>query len=1135
MSYFSSAALRLLCGVTLLLPTLSAQDATGRIVGGIQDPQGAVIAGAKVTVTNVATNLVNTVSTGQDGSFQILLLPIGSYTLTVEAPGFRKLVTPAFKIEINQSQRFDLKLELGQTTETIQVEATPSGVETVNATIGQSVTEHPIRNLPLNGRNVLSLALLQPGVTDARPLSGSAGSFNVAGNRSDSVTFLVDGGMNNNLLSNGVVFNPNPDTIAEFRVLTSNFTAEFGRNGGGIVSVVTKSGTNRLHGSAFDFVRNEAFNANRFFNNAQGLPKELFKRHQFGATVGGPVTIPKIVNGKDKLFFFFGWQSQRQRRLQSNPEVVTFTPAELRGDFSQSGPGRTPDAGVAAFLRANPYFQSNPAMAAQAIIDPARFSTPARNYIAAGMIPVSATGSVVPQGAGKVDLDEYTGKVDWNASQRDRFSVTLGWQDNTTLTPFSFASDAGLFPRVSLLPNRFGSIAYTRTFSPNVVNDFRFTAQRGSTDQNNPAVQRPGPAELGIAVNPDRVSGPPILAFNGLTVGFNNNGPAQLINNTFIYQDTLSWTRGRHTFRMGGFLAAFQNNTQYDFFVNGIFFFSGPATNGGIASGNDRADFLFGLPDFYRQFPSAPSNIRSKNVSGFFQDEWRVTRNLVLTLGVRYEYSQPKFDLQGRSFSTVFGQQSQVFTRAPRGLVFPGDPSAPRGANFADKNDWAPRFGFAYSPSGKMSVRGGFGVFHDILKGEDNLQFNGQAPFFAVSNLGLGAPRSITGEPLNFRSPFLAAGLPNPFPSRPTPRDIDFNEAGFLPVGDGGVYFVNPNLRTPYAMHYNLSVQRELWSKLVAEVSFVGSQGRKLTALQDANPFVPGTTRRLYNSQSGVANDTFSYLDTFQNAVTSNYNSMQASLTRRMADSPLGSAFFTLAYTWGKSIDNASGFRERNSAVPAYEPGRFRAVSDFDVTHRVAFSGGWNLPFDRMWKSGPKNLVSGWSLFPIVSWRTGFPLDVGAFSAASRTQTRPGPSGSGDVHLVRANLVAPIEFFDVPQQRTINGRTGWYYFNPNSFSTAGLSANSTAAALNPALANWGTLGRNAFRDPNRFNFDMTVSKTLAFGEHMRLELRGEAFNLFNSLQLTPSGNTTNINNRLFGQISSSFDPRILQIAARFSF
>ena len=277
---------------------------------------------------------------------------------------------------------------------------------------------------------------------------------------------------------------------------------------------------------------------------------------------------------------------------------------------------------------------------------------------------------------------------------------------------------------------------YTRTFSPSLVNQVRFTAQRVNTLQSVPAKELPKAADLGIGVISDHPTGPPNLSFDsGMTTGFSVQGPTSLIDNTYTWTDTLSWTHGHHAVKAGGWYTPYQNNTVYDFYINGTFYFYGGSGSG--FSGTDRADFLMGLPDEYLQYPEAPSNIRQHNLGFFVQDEWKIRRNLTLTVGLRYEYSSPKFDTAGRSFSLAFGQQSTVFTKAPKGLVFPGDPGVPRGANFPDKNDFAPRFGFAWDPNGngKMSIRGGIGVFYDVLKAEDNLQFNGQAPFFGFADL----------------------------------------------------------------------------------------------------------------------------------------------------------------------------------------------------------------------------------------------------------------------------------------------------------------------------------------------------------------------------------------------------------------
>jgi hypothetical protein len=669
-----------------------------------------------------------------------------------------------------------------------------------------------------------------------------------------------------------------------------------------------------------------------------------------------------------------------------------------------------------------------------------------------------------------------------------------------------------------------------------MLNEFRFTAQRNNGLQAAPATALPKPNALGVQIISDDPTGPPLLGFNsGLNTGFSPQGPTSLIDNTYVWSDVFTWTKGHHGFKAGFSYTPYQNNTNYDFYVNGEFFFYG--TGGGSFSQNDRADFLMGLPDEYLQFGKAPSNIRTHNISGFFQDEWKVRKNLTLNLGIRYEYSSPKLDTQGRSFSLDYGQQSTVFTGAPKGLLFPGDPQAPLGSNFPDKNDWAPRFGFAYAPgnNGKTSIRGGVGVFYDILKGEDNLQFNGQAPFFGFADLFPNPLTSNPTAPLNFLSnPYVATGQPNPFPSRPPPHNLDFNAAGDLPFGGGGVYFVDPNLRTPYVFQYNLSVQREVMRNTTLEVSYIGSDSHKLTGLKDANPFIKGTNTRLFNAQGGTAGD-FSYMEEFDNVGQANYNSLAVGLTGRLTETKAGGLQYQVSYTHGKSMDNESGFRS-GGTVPAYNWNQFRSVSDFDIPNYFVLSGNWELPFAKMWSNGPKRLTKGWILNPIVSYSSGTPLSIGA--GLSTSGTKPGPSGVGDSGLVRANLVKQVTFFSPETyQKAANGKTGNFYFDPTAFSNAGLS--SINAVTNPALATYGTLGRNAIRGPDKVNFDLSFSKmTDVFRERAKLEIRGEFYNILNHAEF--ANPSTSITSGSFGQVSStgtSTDPhaRVIQIAARFIF
>lgn len=1190
----------LLSLVVIVAPVLSsAQDATGRIFGTVYDQQGAVIPGVQITVTNIATQEARTATTNKEGAFQVLSLPIGTYTVRAEHAGFRSEVSPEQRLLINQSLRSDFKMEVGAENQTVNVGAEATPVETINPTLGQSITGRTLTNMPLNGRDMLDLALLQPGVTESNDDNEGAGNYSIAGGRTDSVTFLLDGGNNNDLLDNSNVLDPNPDAIEEFRILTSDYTAEYGRNGGGIISIVTKSGTNKIHGSAFEFIRNRDFDANDYFNKQQNLPRLDLKRNQFGATVGGPIV-------KDKAFFFLAYQGQRQIQAYPIIDSPVYTPLELQGNFSEAEPfdgvvckssAGCPDPNVVTFLAANPWFTTPNGSVANAVIDPTKIDPIAQNYIKAGLIPTAPNGLLSTSEGAQDNRNELTSKLDFNLNSKDKISATLGWNRagdpyQGTYNPAPTASVPG-FPATNKKTYHYLNLAYTRIFTPTVLNEFHFVVHRTNFLSDQPANKLPTGPSLGIQITPDLATGPTDIFFdNGFLIGPTENGPTTFIENTFSWTDAVSWTRGKHNWKFGAGFSPYQENLEYGYYLNGEFDFY---TDNFVGAGNDYADFLLGTPDAYFQNALAPSNIRSKSTYAFGQDEWHMTKNLVLTIGLRYEYNSPKFDTKGRTFSVIPGEQSHIFVNAPLGLVFPGDPGAPKGTNFPDKKNFAPRFGFAWDPtgSGKTSLRGGVGIFYDILKGEDNLQFNGQPPFVGSAGLFYTSPdgppycgNCQVNAPLTFMSqPFpnacnydlngdcVSLGVANTFPSKPPASNIDFTP--FLPINStGAIYLDDPHLRTPYIYQYNLSLQRNLFADMVLETNYVGSTGRGLTSLKDINPMVLGTTNHVLDSSCPGC---FGQLPEFQNVSNANYNALEASLTRQPKDSRVGTVYYTVAYTYGHNLDNASGFQQRNFSVPTYAPHLFYASGDSDVRHRISLSGGWDLPIDRAWSSGPKRLTKGWSVYPIFTYRTGFPYDLSAQLPDSIDPTNPGSSGAGDPGLTRVAAVAPIRTFDPRHVRTIQeitynsvlipktnqyqcvistqAVTGNFIFDPNSFSNVPLENSEyfdggvpnacfpqVDPVHNPADRTYG-VPRNFLRGPTLTNLDIAIAKTTSITERYKLEFRAEFFNALNHpefAQPTLGDGAANIDGPTFGQVTNTgtfrgATPRIGQFALRLTF
>jgi Carboxypeptidase regulatory-like domain len=1143
-------------------PSVHAQQATAQLTGTVRDTSGAVVVGATITLRNSQTNIARTLKSDKDGNYLFTFIPIGTYELTVVQQGFDKYVRRGITLEINQNAHLDVPLRIGTTSQVVEVTGDVTQVDTVSATLGKVETTQRILDLPLVERDTLQLGLLQAGVFAPDQDDGSGNPFSVSGQRSESMTFLLDGADNNDFLGNNIVVNPNPDAVAEFKILTNNYTAEYGRTSGGIVNQVIKSGTNSIHGSAFEFFRNTTLDASDYF--LQQVP--VLRRNIFGGTVGFPIK-------KDKLFFFASYQGTRRSEGQNSGFLPVLDQAERGGDFTELYTGQiNPQTGYDYGQLFNPttgnaYTCSGGATCNVIPVDPV-----IGNYISDYLpLPNRPNNVFISDPVAKISENQFIFRFDYNISSKDTLSGVYIFDDTPDQYPFEIingASTGGDVPVGSGFSdaNRYqsGNLTWTRTITPTLLNELRFATNRVATYDAVPTTTT-SPAELGFStVHPDDPKGtaPPLMNVTGdFNLGPSPQGPTKIHDTTFQYQDTLSWTHGRHDMKFGADLRWVENNFNFDFYNNGSFFFG----QGGSFTGNTLADFVGGFFDNYYQFSNAVYGIRTHSLYFFGEDAWKATNRLTINYGLRYEYNSPQEDPHNEIMGWFPGQQSTVFPQAPPNFLYPGDPGTPnRGMVYPDRNNFAPRFGFAWDMLGnaKLVMRGGAGIFYDIEDGALNLQFGGQPPFGYVANnypcfgtdptngdgcLAATSNGSFVADPFQnlYSDPFPFAGK----------RGTFFTPA--MPFA----YVTWPHFRTPYAENFNFGFQYQLDNATMIEAVYVGSLGRKAIGSIETNYPLLSTLQQQYlaNGYSGLNPECArplaacdSPLDPagvptgaqqiFTNIsdATSSSNQFQLEVDRRLSHG----VQFRLAYTNAKTIDDVSGFRARSSTfTDPTNPGFDRGLADFDAPQRLVISPIWQVPWDRPFKNNlvMRKITEGWTVATIASFQSGNPFTL--FSENN--------SGELDNYLDRPDVIGPVAKFDPRSQHTfspnangVNGSclpntvTGNFLIDPtNIVCSVGPPVGVTDASLTTGgvpLFTHGNIRRNAMRGPGINNWDFSIQKDFKFMEDKSIEFRSEFFNAFNHAQFySPTYQDGAIGfDSLFGQVSADRGPRVLQFALK---
>jgi hypothetical protein len=1082
------------CSALLLLSAMIPLCAQtfGEIAGEVRDGTGAVVPNATITVTNVSVNSSRTMPTNESGLYSFPSLVPGKYSVRIVAAGFKTITRTDIELQVQQTARVDFTLEVGAVSEVIEVKGAAQLLNTENATMGTVIENRRIVDLPLNGRNFLQLVSLSPNVTFGFSTPGQASgrqggtrteqNISVAGMRGTWNHYTLDGIENTDVNFNLYIMLPSVDALQEFKVQTGIYPAEFGRSAAQI-NVSTKPGTNQYHGTFYEFLRNDKLDARQYDFIGTAPRQTPFRWNQYGFTLGGPVWIPKVFNGRNKLFFMANFEGFRDRR-QTQSTNTTPTLAMRQGDFSRFLPGNqlydpATRAYVDGVLTAQP-FPGNQ-------IPRSRFDPVSLKLLDFWPEPNVQTTLLrdnfqipLPR---IIDKDQFTLRSDFIESNNSQWFFRYSWTDESTSNPGWAQNGTTLYTKAAQY-----MVSNTRVLTNSTVNELRF----GINDFDNTIGMQLGGkrnvvAELGIPglMTPDPVTWgiPRVTSLVGVS-GFGNDSSGPFVVNNAVFQviDNFSWIKGKHSIRFGGEVRRDRYNQFGNEFARGSFEFNGqytanPTTRQG---GDSTADLLLGvLTKAETSIALAFAQFRATNYAGYIDDTWRVAKNLTLNLGLRYEVSPPfkdrsqnQVNVDARWLPDIAHVPDMnlhpVLVRTGRGdfyegksFIYPGVPVARDGRLGerlvqTDSRNWAPRFGIAYSPSGRFSIRTGFGIFYSVESGNSRFDLN----------RGMGGRVSRQASPdipnIAYSNFLTAATFPWVLPPSP-----------FL-------WSVKYNLRNAYTMSYMFDTQYQLTGDTVLEVGFSGSQHRHLQGLQNMNAPIPAASGT-YASRAPFPE--YGMIQTVHSEGVGNYNGLGVKMTRRMSSG----LTYLMSYTWSKAMDTASAIRGTNQDI---FPQNSRCLkcdygySAFNTPHRFVTSTLYELPFGRgrqfMNQGGIADyVIGGWQVGSIITWQNGRPLNTQpGFDA-------PNTGGYGEIRLVATGQ-------DPYLSKDLRSANQW--LNIGAFTT-------------PQPGGFGNVQRNRLIGPNMFQWDFSAHKNFRIIEGHNLQFRYEAFNFPNH----PSLGNVNVN------------------------